>query len=84
MTNVRNIEDLGMLRASSKQLGDKYLCGDRNHVYGYQITEFNGMNPSKVELVRAIENNDDMTWDKAYDTIFGTPNAPKFGKHLLA
>lgn len=78
------ISDLGIIRASSKQMGDKYICGDRHHIQGYQITSFNGLNPDTIEFVRSIANTPDgMTWDQAYDEIFGTPDAPKFGKNLL-
>ncbi len=73
------ITDLGVIRLSSKQLGNYYLCGDKNHVSAYKILSYNGYNPDEIEFVGTCAN-DNLTWDEAYDLIVGKPSKPDFSK----
>jgi len=73
------VTDLGIIRLSSKQLGNYYLVGDKNHVTAYKILTYNGYNPDEIEFV-GTTSNDNLSWDEAYDRIVGKPQKPDFTK----
>lgn len=76
------VKDLGIILASSKQMGNYFLCGDKNHVRAYKILTYKGYNPDEIEYIGTTAN-DNLTWDEAYDRIIGKPTeAPDFTKTL--
>ena len=74
------------LTANRRQLGNKILELKNGRVIGYNITAYKGYTPTEIELVGSIYNPVDkvMSWDTAYDLIFGSPKAPEFGNNLLS
>lgn len=67
----------------SKQLGNKIIEARDNKFFGYNITAYRGYTPIECELVNQIDNPTDkvMSWDTAYDMLFGTPTEkPDFSK----
>lgn len=69
----------------SKQMGSKILEARNGRIYGYNITAYKGYTPTECELVASIPNPADkvMSWDTAYDLIFGAPTAPDFSNIII-
>lgn len=73
------------LATTSRQLGNKILELRGGKINGYNITAYRGYTPTECELARTIENPADkvLSWDTAYDLIFGAPTQkPDFTKSL--
>jgi hypothetical protein len=73
MNDIKDIESLGMRRASSKQLGNYYLCADATTCSAYKIVSYENGNPKTIQAVGHTRNTGDMTWDDVYDAIVGKP-----------
>jgi len=67
-----------------KQMGNKILECTNGMVNGYNILTYKGLEPDQIEFVGAIKNdtNKVLSFDTAYDKIFGKPQAPDFSKTL--
>lgn len=71
------------LHKLSKQCGKYFVEFSNGKINGYLITEYNGLNPEKLKLVKTIDRPDRVTsFDGAYDLLFGKPTAPNFTKVL--
>ncbi len=71
--------------AIKKQLGNKVIQMHEKRFYGYNIVSYKGLEPDELELANTIANPQDraMSWDTAYDLLFGKPSAPEFGQNLI-
>ena len=67
-----------------KQLGNKVIQMHEKQFIGYEIVSYKGYEPDELKEVRRIANPQyrPMSWDTAYDLIFGAPQAPDFTKVL--
>ena len=65
-----------------KQLGNKVIQAHEKQFIGYEIVNYNGLEPNELREVKRIANPQDrpMSFDTAYDLIFGVPTAPDFSK----
>ena len=62
-----------------KQLGSKVIECKYGKLYGYQITAYNGYEPSEIELEATTERPErPLSWDGAYDLLYGPPSMPDF------
>lgn len=63
-----------------KQLGNRILECTNGMVNGYNILTYRGVMPDEIEFVGAIKNEADkvLSFDTAYDRIFGRPIKPDF------
>ena len=77
MTTMQQLSHL-----TTKHLGNTILSADRNQINGYKILIYKNYSPNTLELVGTIENDGEMTWDEAYDKIFGKPQVPDFAKSV--
>lgn len=77
-----NVSELALL---SRQMGNKIIEARDGKLYGYTITGYRGYTPTTIELVGSIDNpaHRVMSWDTAYDLIFGAPTAPNFNSNLI-
>ncbi len=69
------------LHKLSKQCGKYFVEFSEGKINGYLVTGYEGLNPSRLELVKTITRPDRVTsFDGAYDLLFGKPTAPDFTK----
>ena len=62
-----------------KQLGAKIIECKDGKLYGYKITAYNGLEPAGIELEATAERPErPLSWDGAYDLLYGPPAAPDF------
>lgn len=67
-----------------KQLGNKVIELRDNKAYNYTIKTYNNYKPRTVKLESVIDNPIDqvLSFDTAYDRLFGVPSKPDFTKVL--
>lgn len=71
------------LEQLSKQLGNKVIEFKGGRVNGYTITEYSNYAPVSVTLEKSVIRPDRvLSFDGAYDLLYGTPTAPDFSKVL--
>lgn len=65
-----------------KQLGNKVIQAHEKQFIGYEIINYSNYVPNELREVKRIANpqNRPMSFDTAYDLIFGVPTAPNFTK----
>lgn len=75
---------LSELTGFYKQLGNKVLELKNGKVYGYTIETYQDYKPRTVKLENVIDNpvNEVLSWDTAYDKLFGQPTKPDFSRIL--
>ena len=68
--------------AIKKQLGNKVIQMHEKQFIGYEVITYTGYEPDQITEVGRIANPQDrpMSWDTAYDLLFGKPQAPDFTK----
>lgn len=69
-----------------KQLGNKIIVMNPSYglVYGYEIATYSGLEPDTLKnKVFTDLNNTGYNWDKAYDVLFGAPQAPDFSNVII-
>lgn len=67
-----------------KQCGAKFIAFHEGKIQGYAIKTYKGIYPETVELEKTADNPTDtpVSWDGAYDRLYGFPDAPDFIKVL--
>ena len=71
------------LEQLNKQLGTKVIEFKGGRVNGYTITEYSGYAPVAVTLDKSVIRPDRvLSFDGAYDLLYGTPTVPDFSKVL--
>ena len=66
-----------------KHMGNQVLVAHDGRIYGYEILTYDKYEPDTLRLVNSIENPayKVMSWDTAFDMIFGAPTQkPDFTK----
>lgn len=76
---------MGELTGNYKQCGNKIVEFKSGMVYGYTILGYKNYKPEKIVLVNTIQNPTDkvLSFDTAYDRLFGAPTKPDFSKVLV-
>lgn len=79
MIYATNVTELSPLH---KQLGNKIIELKHGNIVGYKITKYVGLVPVSVEFEATVKNdiNRVISWDTAYDMLYGKPSAPDFSK----
>ena len=71
------------LHKLNKQLGNKVIEFKDGRVNGYTITEYSNYAPVTVTLDKSVVRpNRVLSFDGAYDLLYGAPTAPDFSKAL--
>lgn len=80
MATTLNIKDLGIRQASSRHLGNYYLCADKSNIYAFEILDYIDYTPNTLKRIGCMKNDGNTTWDEAHDKLIGKLEAPDFTK----
>lgn len=71
------------LATLNRQCGQYMIEFKDNKINGYLITSFIDYQPNTIELQKTINRpNKVLSWDTAYDMLYGIPTAPDFTKAI--